>query len=505
MTAVGDIIQAGQPIPDDVTEVRDRGDARHELDAQGRWHQGGIGNDRHPWDADELSEWSPLTVTAVREQPARDAAEPTLLDLVRQYGDLNELLGEAESAREAERLRIKIDALFARIAALVPTLPVQARYRNGLLWWIHGCGEVTTCAESPTPECRVGDSGPWRPLLVAPDAAPDGDKFPDDDLPLTYRHPFEPYQWRPDRCGFRYGDNSMCGYRADHPGHMFAQLDAAPDGDRAPERCTAISHLHGTRCIYLVQDERHEANDDDATRHEDENGFVWIVVRGRDRAPKRICPDDRDHNPHRWEGFGGTWWCKGRGVPNILREIMAALGVDRAEDVLDLIPATVLRLRTERDEARAELTDEVEAHRVWQAQCAEARAEVERYRRLLKTQAENFAAAAQPQDGPIVLRLPEPPPGTVALRGVDGSTRYVRLPHDGSWSDGEHAPVTLAEVLEMHDPEGVTVELAPEPEPQQPRTAAEVWLGLSEDERACVWGAIASNELAEALDREAGR
>jgi hypothetical protein len=104
-----------------------------------------------------------------------------------------------------------------------PQQPVQARDDDGDLLWVHGCGRVSFGDDpSRTDSYHSCDNGPWRPLLVA--------------------------------------------------------TDAAPDGDRTPQRCTAGSE-YDTRCRYAVQDERHEADDDDRLRHEDTAGHIWLSLR----------------------------------------------------------------------------------------------------------------------------------------------------------------------------------------------------------------------------------
>jgi len=103
--------------------------------------------------------------------------------------------------------------------------------------------------------------------------------------------------------------------------------------------------------------------------------------------------------------------------------------------------------------------------------------------------AAELARRMRQQDGPIVLRLPEVPPGTVALHAV-GSTNVYSWPGDD-----------LAQILEA-EPEGVTAELAPAPEPK-PRTAAEVWAGMREALRAELGDQGEFGELVDALDREA--
>lgn len=103
-------------------------------------------------------------------QPA-DASP--LLDLVRQYGDMHAAcvgLTAAGADEPARQHHAEAEALFDRIAALVPQQPVQARGRRGSLWWIHPCGTAMSSPDTPgsahnrIPPCDK--PGPWRPLLV---------------------------------------------------------------------------------------------------------------------------------------------------------------------------------------------------------------------------------------------------------------------------------------------------------------------------------------------------
>jgi hypothetical protein len=193
VTAIGTILQPGQPIPDDVTGVDDAmGDDWH-LTPAGHWHCGEMGVRCCAEDKDcnlglgELVAYAPLTVTAVRGQPAdpesQQADASPLLNLVRQLMVERYSMGYNVARGRtagAEHDQLTADALFARIAAFVPQQPVQADDSTGNLWWIHSCGDVAAegRGEDYGPDaCNAcGMPGPWRPLLVA---APDGDRTPD--------------------------------------------------------------------------------------------------------------------------------------------------------------------------------------------------------------------------------------------------------------------------------------------------------------------------------------
>jgi hypothetical protein len=114
-------------------------------------------------------------------QPAADASP--LLDLARQYGDAREEYAEVLRTRSNEegldRYAASVNALFDRIAALAPTLPVQARDEFGIALFIHACGYVLPESVQGVaagehhcfPPCPK--PGPWRPLLVGGDPAPE--------------------------------------------------------------------------------------------------------------------------------------------------------------------------------------------------------------------------------------------------------------------------------------------------------------------------------------------
>jgi hypothetical protein len=309
MTSIDDVIQPGQPIPADVTEISDCDDDTWTLRGE-RWTceamlESSLAPRFKGWSPDQLvTKHGPLTVTAVREQPAepepQQADASLLLDLVRQYGEvryetgtlldggdrdafmasrgladaLMRALGQrltVTAVREPEpaepddvhyyftelstgltycgldaleedgvlttsetgkatcagclvaagedppgepqqpdtgglldlvrQLRAaaegfgysqaagqrtdidakKADALFARLAALIPQQPVQARDEDGNGWWIHDCGEVGEFTNAPGDDAcdRCNLEGPWRPLLVGGDPAPEQPSAPD--------------------------------------------------------------------------------------------------------------------------------------------------------------------------------------------------------------------------------------------------------------------------------------------------------------------------------------
>jgi hypothetical protein len=153
------------------------------------------------------------------------------LDLVRQYGDARCLVGigrdYAANTEEAQ-------ALFARIAALVPQQPVQARSGIGFPWFHHGCGEVAK--GSVPPRLHTCDKpGPWRPLLVA---APDGDRTPE-----AKASPFGVRGWVhvdgtpcPEYLAPSHYKTLWCTTHGMNVSLPEPDLIAAPDGDRTPER-----------------------------------------------------------------------------------------------------------------------------------------------------------------------------------------------------------------------------------------------------------------------------
>jgi hypothetical protein len=100
-----------------------------------------------------------------------------LLDLVRRYGDEQaNIVGAMEmaGAGQVQEHEQAAEALFDRIAALIPQQPVQARDYYGVPLWHHGCGEVKRFPRRPERRCDCfNPNGSWRPLLVGGDPAPE--------------------------------------------------------------------------------------------------------------------------------------------------------------------------------------------------------------------------------------------------------------------------------------------------------------------------------------------
>jgi hypothetical protein len=243
-------------------------------------------------------------------------------------------------------------------------------------------------------------------------------------------------------------------------------LDAAPDGERTPERCT---NLPG-------------------------------------------CPAHPDANPeftHEVDGTRMHSLTTGRlepeqPQPDLMAQVMESLGVERPEDVLAAIATE-----------RANFADAAQQIARLMYERDEARAEVERYRRdaaledgLVESLYAEIDRLKAAQPNPLVLRLPEVPEGTVALVGNVTGRRYGWDEGRGEWRYADRsAPngcywTNYPAILGREHPGGVTVELAPEPEPQ-PRTAAEVWAGMREALRAELRDHTVPSELVDALDREA--
>jgi hypothetical protein len=234
LAVVGDVIQPGEDIPGNVTGVDDADRDRWTLGDHG-WSLIDAADRRGSY-VNKMAAWvsrtfGPLTVTAVRDEPAlepkhcgdvhyvhegheslqlnadghvvkhacpgtpatprlSDAVleepkpddEPPLLDLVWQYGTARWDAGEAFHRERAKSLRHDkgAEALFDRIAEALAQQPVRARDDRGWPLWQHGCCAITAFADRVPKggiDCAFCPQldGPWRPLLVATDPAPDGE------------------------------------------------------------------------------------------------------------------------------------------------------------------------------------------------------------------------------------------------------------------------------------------------------------------------------------------
>jgi hypothetical protein len=216
---VGDVIQPGEDIPGNAIKMRDADGDVWECDSLDRWRTADDGGEMTPGNP---LRYGPLTVTAVRDEPGRQAipcpdktpheahthrgfaapegvppsncpgiaaaqqvAEPPLLDLVREYGDIRSwgmalVLDENATSEDVQRNNANSRALFDRIAEALAQQPVQAHDNHGDALWIHGCGHVSAITAPQADlghliqhrDCETGVDGPWRPLLVATDPAP---------------------------------------------------------------------------------------------------------------------------------------------------------------------------------------------------------------------------------------------------------------------------------------------------------------------------------------------
>jgi hypothetical protein len=173
-----------------LVEVNDRGKSMHaygSCDSDGEITQSvarsfGLEWPR-PGQADDVPTFHVDEIFPAEKPQQADAS--VLLDLVRQYGDERNAEGRtlsnpADGMDVVRAHSAKAADLFDRIAALVPQHPVQARDQGGLSLWLHPCGAVMPFRVPPNgeahhcfPVCKT--PGPWRPLLVGGDCAPQRD------------------------------------------------------------------------------------------------------------------------------------------------------------------------------------------------------------------------------------------------------------------------------------------------------------------------------------------
>jgi hypothetical protein len=446
---VGDVVQPGQPIPANVTEARDRHGDRWIQLLDRTWRCVEVRGE--PWDGTPVS-WQvisgahgPLTVTAVREQPAepepQQADEFTALNNhVNQFGDMAarmQLMALIEQRDEARAALVPQQAdaspvldlvrqyggalsrsyglpsaasmgLLARIAALVPQQPVQARYRQGEAWWIHECGMAVPFRVAPDnsehhcfPPCKT--PGPWLPLLVGGDPAP------------------EPPESRAAYWERRFNEEARS-----HDEDALSILTLHRERDEARAE---VERLAVELAVEREAEERGNAELKDIVRRLDEAevdsggaservGYaIQSMQRGWATATNNLALLDTVKSDRETI----------RGSLNYLKDTVTGpaiklLGVQHNEDI---VPA------------------------------------IERLK------------ATQPD--PRKLSLPKVPEGTEALTGIESGRRYAR----GTDSSGETVWAagiiggTLGEVLDG-EPDGVRVELAP---PREPRT----WPKLDEE------------------------
>jgi len=277
-------------------------------------------------------------------RPAADArrANVPVLDLVRQYGDKREhaleMLQLADRESLAHQLTQEADALFVRIAELLPQQPVQARDISGLPMWQHDCGWSIGREREPHPLSHQGcHPGPWRP----PSAG--GAPTPESTAPGPVDHWYR------------------CDDPDEHPQHGVVgklgrvRCTGLPQGTPAPERtcpgCGQSIH-RGLSCVDAVNaDPDVLAQVIAAPAPEGDREAYWQrrfheeAARG-DEAGQQILTLHRERNEAR----------------DLIAQVMEALGVDRPEDVMSavnqLAEANAFnhqlaeQWRSQRDEAR---------------------------------------------------------------------------------------------------------------------------------------------------------
>jgi hypothetical protein len=513
MTSIDDVIQPGQPIPDDVTAATDRDGTSWAAGPSG-WYCTEFWDapPTSPWGFTTgdfvLSSWGPLTVTAVREQPAESVSglcevgtdkvtcivmdadhrriyhgglplEPQqadaspVLDLVRQYGELN----AAAALYPKSSAPAQADALFARIAALVPQQPVQARGRRGSLWWIHPCGTAMSSPDTPgsvhnrIPPCDK--PGPWLQLLVGGDPAPE-----------LARDSHEPHADGP--------REPSAQERADH--ELMAALGVEQIGEVIPaiEHLKAlVDHLRNWRSEH---DKRERERD--AARAEVERLTVELAVERE--AEERGNAELKDivrrldeagvNNGGASERVGYAiqsmrqGWATARnhlasldtvksdretirGSLNHLKDTVTGpaielLGVQHNEDIVPAIERLKAEVRSE-----TEISDEYAG---WASKLAHAAIErldapvtEEAHTELWELALHALEAPAAPPD-PLVLGLPE---GAVALIGGKSGRRFTRVDRDGpkDWWNAEDGRQSLGSVMDLEGT--VRVVLGPPSEP----------------------------------------
>lgn len=374
-----------------------------------------------------------------------DTTDPQPADAPDQLLDLVREYGdECSFDTDVERHGEMARALLDRIAALLPEQPVQARSLLGRLLWFHACGDICwTAAEPPTRRCpSCVDSSSWRPLLVGGDPA-----HPD------IREP------RP------------------APSSILSQVMAELGADRPEDvvralRVLKMAQQHGVVARTHIETERDEA------RAELQHHLDSV-----DRLAGEL--NEARAEVERLRGVVGDKHAEIQAASTSFLEATNKLIAERewAKGERDEALAEVERLRDNNCESFSLLIEALEVENLTQAL-----AEVRRLRAL----------PPQPPD-PLVLSLPTVPEGAVALVGKETGARYTRYLLTASWQyrDGQVFP--FGHLLGYEG--ALRVEMAP---PREPRTAAEIWREIAEDDREYLHGSAFYGELKAALDREAG-
>lgn len=472
MTEIHDVIAKGDPIPDDVIEVRDA-DPEHDdtwkVNQRGWycirfWPDGGPPRSGGYSTGGQLSGcWGPLTVTAVRGRRERRAwafnerEALTLESAVHQaIGGASmcwEHIGRAGVFDDVQAAQVA-DVLLAKIRELLPQQPVQARNVHGDLLWLSESGAVVHHGERP--------SGAWRPLLVGGNPAPEPTR---DELRALLLPVWQEFATSPDEPGndmlVRWVQRMIDSRELDR--RALKDMMAQVERQRQP---SAPDFLASLNTLTIQRDE---------ARGESEKRLD-ALIEARAEVERLRSKLERGHvctpacSPNRHVAHVGR---------HALDDARARLGTVEADretirGSLNYLKDTVTRPAIEL--LGVQYSEDI----------------VPAIKRL---------KAAQP--GPQVLSLStlEPPPGTAALIGKSTRVRYVR--EDTSpvtWrGEGYRDAFSLLEVFQDGGPE-LEVELAL---PRGPRTAAEVWASLHRDERESITASLGFPHLVEALDREA--
>lgn len=473
MTEIGYVIQPGESIPPDVTWVRDKAGDRQQRDDKGMWHLGGIGNDGHPWSDEELRGWCPLTVTAVREPERKPFPEEAAYWTDDADGDPAIAASEPEPAAELVHLRVPTvygaacdsdlwqdpeespdlwpqstsdrDKVTCEACRATFTAAPERRLRGCVENWPEaetGAYDPRCCRFPKSCSATVYDKGTVTEEQLEPSPQPTERKL----IGPPHAHLDAPctdacYEPPP-------ADVSPLLDLVQQHASEWAKAALARRRDAHDEANAAIRRSQALldRIAELLPQQPVQARGDEGDLP------LWIHVCGYVAEASETptvsgCCDDG------LEG-AGPW-----------RPLL--VGGDPAPEEFEMVRA----LRSARDEAlrqRDIARDVVDDRRRLQEERAEARAEVERYQRLLKAQASNFSAAynklaeATPaQPDPLVLSLPTVPEGAVALVGGRSARRYERI--GDRWSRG-NSPLSIGTVMAF---EGwVRVEMAPRREPR---------------------------------------
>jgi hypothetical protein len=163
MTQVGDIIQPGESIPDDVLGLRSRKGGEFVLNELGHWHmpewadpKSCVRDEFCGYSAADFAKYGPLTVTAVREPEPQQADVSALLDLVRQLRNM--LQTDAVYTVEADELLARIDELVPQqpdpLVLSLPEVPEGAVALRGGIRWLPS-------PDDPEAWCMEGGSVPY--------------------------------------------------------------------------------------------------------------------------------------------------------------------------------------------------------------------------------------------------------------------------------------------------------------------------------------------------------